>query len=137
MNTSKTIPEIKERQRIMVMNNDQDMLRLLNRTLETEGFDTIVVADDEEASNLLDTIKPDMVIMDTIEPDSGSLHAIDCLRRHSDVPIIVLTSDNEMETLREVFAHGADDFIRKPFNAKLFIARVKAKLRRYHQTVRQ
>ena len=78
---TETGSEINERQRILVMNNDQDMLRLLNRTLELEGFDTIVVADGESVVDLLEKLEPDMVIMDTITSDFDSLHTLDLWRR--------------------------------------------------------
>jgi DNA-binding response OmpR family regulator len=137
INTTGAKSGLKENQRILMVDSDRDMLKLLNRTLKLEGFDTVVVADGDEALSLLDKIRPDMVIMDTVETDSDNLDIIDRLRQHSNVPIIILTSDNEVETLRKVFAHGADDFVRKPFGAKLFIARIKAKLRRYKQKVHQ
>lgn len=127
--------DTKERQCILVMDNNQDMLMLLNRTLELEGFDTVVVADYDEAVILLEKLDPDMVIMDTYLPDINSLRTLDIMRELSDVPIVVITSDNEVETLRTVFAHGADDFIRKPFAIRPFIARIKAKLRRYRGEV--
>jgi DNA-binding response OmpR family regulator len=77
-----------------------------------------------------------MVIMDTVTPDGVDLLTLDSIRKHTNAPIIILTSDNEVETLRTVFAHGADDFIRKPFGVKSLIARVKAKLRRSRQEIR-
>jgi len=130
-----TLPGAKERQRILLMDTNQDMLMLLNRTLELEGFDTVIVVDYDEAVTMLDTINPDMVIMDTYLPDIDSLKILDIIRERSDIPIIVITADNEMETLKTVFAHGADDFIRKPFAMRPFIARIKAKLRRYRGEV--
>jgi len=130
-----TLPGVKERQCILVMDNNQDMLMLLNRTLELEGFDTVVVVDYDEALTALETINPDMVIMDTYLPDIDSLRILDIIRERSNVPIIVITADNEPETLKTVFAHGADDFIRKPFAVRPFIARIKAKLRRYRGEV--
>jgi len=123
---------IKERQRILVMDSNQDMLMLLNRTLELEGYDTVVVVDYDEAVDMMEKINPDMVIMDTYLPDIDCLKILDIIRQRSDIPIIVITADNELETLRTVFAHGADDFIRKPFGIKPLIARIKAKLRRYN-----
>ena len=127
--------DVKERQRILVMYNNQDMLMLLNRTLELEGFDPIVVADCDEAVTMLGTLNPDLIIMDTYLPDTSSLKTLDVLRGLSDVPIVVITADNEVETLKTVFAHGADDFIRKPFGVRPFIARIRAKLRRYRGEV--
>jgi two-component system response regulator ChvI len=119
-----------ERQRIMVVDDDKDMLRLLNRTLESEGFDTVIVDDGDSALNLLDKIEPDLVILDETMPEKDSLEILDRMREHSDVPIIMLTSEYEVELLRTALAHGADDFVRKPFGTRSFIARIRAKLRR-------
>jgi DNA-binding response OmpR family regulator len=126
-----------ERQRILVMDNNRDMLKLLNRTLELEGFDTIIVADYDEAEGMIEKLQPDMVIIDTFLPDTESIRALDIMRRSSDVPIVVISSDNEIDALKTVLEHGADDYIRKPFGIRPFIARIKAKLRRYEHTVLQ
>jgi DNA-binding response OmpR family regulator len=136
MNTSSTISRTKQRRRILIVDRDLDMRRFLNRTLDIEGFDTVIVADSDTALDVLGRLDPDMVIMDTDEPDENALRAIDNIRQHSNVPIVVLTSDNEVTTLKEAFDHGADEFIRKPFGTRLFIARIKAKLRRYFQEIR-
>ncbi len=136
MTTENTVlPNTKERQRILVMDSNRDMLMLLHRTLELEGYDTVIVVDYDEAVEMLDKIHPDMVIMDTYIPDTDCFKILDVIRERSDIPIIVITADSELETLKTVFAHGADDFIRKPFGIKPLIARIKAKLRRYHGEV--
>ena len=119
-----------ERQRIMLVDNDHDMLSFLNLTLEQEGFDTIVVADVGSATNLLDSVKPDLVILDTVSPEQDSLEMLDEMRKHSRVPIIILSADCEAQKMREALSHGADDYIRMPFSVKPFVARVRAKLRR-------
>lgn len=126
---------INERQRILVMDDNQDMLMLLNRTLELEGFDTVIFVDYDEALTMLDTTNPDLVIIDTSLPEIHCIKVLDIIREHSNVPIIVITADNELDTLKTVLAHGADDFIRKPFGVRPFIARIKAKLRRYRGEV--
>jgi len=118
------------RQRIMVVDDDQDMLRLLNYTLHKEGFDTIVVADSDSALSLMDKVAPDLIILDTTTPDDESFQALDHMREHSNVPIIVLTSEYELESLQKAISLGADDFVRKPFSMRSFIARIRAKLRR-------
>src|SRR4030043_2430745 len=135
MTINEALSDAKERECLLVRDNNQDMLIVLNRTLELEGFDTVVVADYDEAVSLLEKLDPDLVIMDTYLPDVISLRTLDIMRERSDVPIVVITSDNEVETLRTVFAHGADDYIRKPFAIRPFIARIKAKLRRYQGKV--
>jgi DNA-binding response OmpR family regulator len=137
MEASKTSPTRKKHQRILVMDNNQDMLMLLNRTLELEGYEAIVVGDYDEALSLFDTLHPDMVIMDTFTLDNASLRTLDMMRERSDIPIVVIAANTEIETLKTMFAHGADDFVRKPFGIRPFIARVKAKLRRYNHEVLQ
>ena len=132
---STALSNTKERQRILVMDSNRDMLMLLHRTLELEGYDTVIVVDYDEAVEMLEKINPDMVIMDTYIPDTDCFKILDVIRERSDIPIIVITADSELETLKTVFAHGADDFIRKPFGIKPLIARIKAKLRRYHGEV--
>jgi CheY-like chemotaxis protein len=123
-------PDILARQRIMLVDNDQDMLSFLNNTLENEGFDTIVVADIDSAINLLESVKPDLVVLDTMSPEQDNLEILDRMRKHSKVPIIMLSTEYKAEKMREALSHGADDYIRIPFGVKPFIARVHAKLRR-------
>jgi DNA-binding response OmpR family regulator len=106
------------------------MLRLLNRTLELEGFDTIIVADEDSALNQFNEVEPDLVILDENLSGNDSIKVIDQLREHSSVPIIILSNGYKIESLRQALSHGADDFIRKPFGMRSFIARIRAKLRR-------
>lgn len=122
--------EDKERQRILVVDDDQDLLRLLNRTLELEGFDTIVVADGDVAARVIDSISPDLVILDTETPGAENMDVLDHMRECSDAPIIVLSTEYEAEMLRNAISHGADDFVRKPFVTGLLVARIRAKIRR-------
>jgi DNA-binding response OmpR family regulator len=123
-----------ERQRILLVDNDQDMVSFLNLTLEQEGFDTVVVADTDSATNLLDNLKPDLVILDTVSPEEDSLELLDKMRRHSRVPIIILSAEYEAEKMRTALSHGADDYIRMPFGVRPFVARIRAKLRRHNNT---
>jgi two-component system response regulator VicR len=119
-----------DRQRILVVDDDRDMQRLLNRTLELEGFDTIIADDGESALNLLGEMQPDLVILETVRPEHDSFQILDHMRKHSNVPIIILTTDYEVESLRKALYHGADDYIRKPFGTRSLVARIRAKLRR-------
>jgi DNA-binding response OmpR family regulator len=119
-----------ERQRIMLVDTDHDMLNFLNVTLEQEGFDTIVVADTDAATGLLETVNPDLVILDSVSPERDNMEILNEMRKRSRVPIIMLSADSGAEKMREALAHGADDYIRMPFSVKPFLARVRAKLRR-------
>lgn len=137
LETMPTATSQKERQRILVMDYDHDMLTLLIRTLELEGYDAMVVGCFDEAMNHFTEMNPDMVIMDVFESNNDCLHILDTIREQTDVPIVVIAADGQIDTLKTVFAHGADDFIRKPFGVRPFVARIRAKLRRYYGEVLQ
>jgi DNA-binding response OmpR family regulator len=121
------------RQRIMVVDDNQEMLKLLNRTLEPEGFDTVVVADGNSALTLLDEIEPDLVILGTMKQGPDNFQALDQIREHSNVPIVMITGKYDTESLQRALSLGADDYIRKPFSTRAFVARIRAKLRRAYQ----
>ena len=114
----------------MVIDDDHDTQELLDNTLEAEGFDTVVVTDSEATLTLLNQIDPDMVILDLIAPGAENFHELARIRQNTDVPIIVLASDYDVESLRKALSLGADDYIRKPFERRAFLARIHAKLRR-------
>ncbi len=122
-----------EQQRILVVDNDRDMSKFLDYMLEQEGYDTIVMTDADSAPITLDNIAPDLVILEL--PDEDNFKILDLLREQSDVPIIVLSTDIKVESLRQTLSHGADDFVRMPFGVKSFMARVQAKLRRSRNSI--
>jgi DNA-binding response OmpR family regulator len=128
------IAESIKQNRAMIVRNDPGMLEMLSGSLESGGYNIIIAADEDEAMDLLDKVTPDIVILDTVTSDAHSLHILDSLKNKSDVPVIILTGDNEIETLQMMFAHGADDLIRKPFTTLTFLARLRAKLRRCRKT---
>ena len=118
------------RQRIMVVDHDRDTRQLLNDTLEMEGFDTIVVTDSDTTLTLLNQAEPDLVILDSMTGEDGNFQELRRIRQKSDVPIIILTPIYEPEDLQRALSLGADDYVRKPFGTRSFVARVRAKLRR-------
>ncbi len=122
-----------DRQRIMVVDDDQEMLRLINHILELEGFDTIVVADGNSALTLIEEIDPDLVILDIMMPGLDGFQTLDLIREHSDVPVIILTARHEVESLKRALFLGADDYVSKPFSTRALIAHIRAKLRRTRQ----
>lgn len=119
-----------EQQRILLVDEDEDTLNVLNRTLKPEGFDTVIVTNGDSALYLMEKIKPDIVILDELKPGYDDIEAIDHIREHSNVPIIMLNREYGLEALSQALSHGADDYIRKPFGPKSFVARIRAKLRR-------
>ncbi len=119
-----------DRKRIMVVDDDENMLNLLNHTLELEGFDAIVVTDGDSALTLLDKVNPDLVILDEMMSGLDGLQTLDLIREHSNVPVIILSAKYELESLQRALFLGADDYISKPFSIRSLTARIRAKLRR-------
>jgi len=110
--------------------SEVEMIKLLTDILEFEGFEVIGESSVEQALVQLEEQEPDMVILDIIKPESKSFQVLDLIRGYSDVPVIVLAANNGADSTSKVLLEGADDYIKKPFRTRVFLARVRAKLRR-------
>ena len=121
---------MKKRLYIMVVDDEQAILSLLKRTLEPEGYGVVAADNGRSALALLEEHKPDLVILDIKMPGLDGFQVLDRIRQRSNVPVIMLTGMCEVETLRDALALGADDYVRKPFHTREFLARIRAKLRR-------
>ena len=126
-----------DRQCIMVVDDDQNMLKLLDRALELEGFDAIVVTDGNSALTTLEKIHPDLVILDIMMPVLDGFQTLNLIREQSNVPVIMLTARREITALQKSLSLGADDYVSKPFSTRALIARIRAKLRRVRKEVLQ
>ncbi len=115
---------------IMVVDDDQDMLKIINRTLEMEGYTVITASDGRAALALLEEHSPDLIILDVIMPELGGFQVLKLLRERSNVPIIMLTARREPLLVQKALVLGADDYVTKPFRPLVLMARVRAKLRR-------
>ncbi len=117
-------------QTILVIEDDQDMLQLLKRILEPEGYHVILANDGIYGMSLLSKIKPDLVLLDIIMPGPDGIMTLNSIRQHSNVPVIMVTAKRETETFQRAMDLGADDYVKKPFRPGELLARIKAKLRR-------
>ena len=115
---------------IMVVDDEQTMLRLLKRTLEPEGYRVIVADNGRSALALLEEHGPDLVILDIMMPGLDGFQVLDLIRQCSSVPVIMLTARCEVTTLCNALGLGADNYVRKPFRTQELLARIRAKLRR-------
>lgn len=121
---------MKKRPFIVVADDDQQMLRLLSRILELEGFDVAVVTDGRSALQLLEERRPDLLILDIIMPGLSGFEVLDLVRQRWNIPVIMLTVITDVDSLRQALAAGADDYVTKPFSPRELVARIRAKLRR-------
>ncbi len=124
--------------RIMVVDDDRNILELVAIYLRKEGYEVIMELDGSQALKDFESLVPDLVILDLMLPGLDGMSFCKEARRISDVPIIMLTAKGETKDKVEGLETGADDYIVKPFEPKELIARVKAVLRRYeHNGVKE
>jgi two-component system, OmpR family, KDP operon response regulator KdpE len=119
-----------ESSRILVVDDEPQIARVLRRSLSARGYEVQVASDGEEALAAFDSWKPDMVITDLSMPNMGGLELCRRLRAVTSVPIIVLSVKGEERAKVEALDLGADDYVTKPFGIDELLARVRATLRR-------
>jgi len=121
-------------QTIALVDDDRNILTSVTMALEAEGYDVRAFADGEVALRGLSSRPVDLAILDIKMPRMDGMELLARLRRHSDVPVIFLTSkDEEVDEILGL-RMGADDYIKKPFSQRLLLERIRVLLRR-HQVV--
>jgi DNA-binding response OmpR family regulator len=118
--------------RILVVEDDSTLSKLLASDLELEGYSVITAKDGLEGLEQAKTLNPDLILLDIRLPKMNGYDVCRALRKDgSDVPIIMLTAKGQ-ETEKVVgLDHGADDYMTKPYGSMELIARVRALLRRH------
>jgi phosphate regulon transcriptional regulator PhoB len=119
--------------KILVVDDEKDIVELIAYNLEKEGFAVIKAYDGNEALEIVRTKKPDLIILDLMLPGIQGLDVCRMVRIQSGrevIPIIMLTAKNDDLDKILGLEMGADDYITKPFNIRELIARVRAVMRR-------
>lgn len=119
--------------KILVVDDDPDILTLLQYNLEKEGFRPSVCDDGDEVPERVKEEKPDLVILDLMLPGMDGREICRILRSHPEtrkIPVLMLTAKSEETDIVVGLELGADDYLTKPFSPKVLVARVKALLRR-------
>jgi two-component system KDP operon response regulator KdpE len=119
-----------DRARILVVDDEPQLIRVLRTGLKSCGYDVRGAADAESGLETFSEWHPDLVITDLAMPNVDGLEFCRRLRAISQVPIIVLSAKGEEKTKVEALDIGADDFVTKPFGIDELLARVRASLRR-------
>lgn len=117
-------------QKILIVDDDTNICELLRLYLEKDGFETVVANDGEQAIQIAERAKPDLILLDIMLPKLDGWQVCREIRKTSDTPIIMLTAKGETFDKILGLELGADDYVSKPFDAKEVIARIKAVLRR-------
>ena len=118
------------RQRILVCDDEPQILRALRITLRNEGFEVQAAAGAVEALDAAALQPPDAAILDLLLPDGDGIEMTRRLREWSGLPIIVLSAIGEEEQKVRALEAGADDYVTKPFSPRELVARLRAALRR-------
>lgn len=119
-----------EKQRILIVDDDENIAELISLYLLKECFDTEIAADGEEALELFESYKPHLVLLDIMLPGIDGYDVCREIRKGSNVPIIMLSAKGEVFDKVLGLKIGADDYIVKPFDSNELVARVQAILRR-------
>jgi two-component system, OmpR family, KDP operon response regulator KdpE len=118
------------KRRILIVDDEPQITRVLRTGLGTRGYDVRVAADGETALDTFNDWHPDLVITDLAMPNMDGLELCRRLRLISQVPIIVLSVRGEEKIKVEALDAGADDYVTKPFGIEELLARLRASLRR-------
>ncbi len=121
------------KERILVVDDEEDILELVRYNLLREGYQVTCVATGEEALRAARTEVPDLIVLDLMLPGVDGLDVTKLLKndpKTENVPIVMLTAKGEEPDIVTGLELGADDYITKPFSPRVLIARVKTVLRR-------
>ena len=116
--------------RVLVVEDDDAIAQVLQRSLRMEGYDVKIAGDGISALDLSHAFLPDLVILDLGLPGLDGIEVAKTLRENDDVPILVLTARDAVESRVEGLDSGADDYLVKPFERQELLARLRALLRR-------
>ncbi len=120
--------------RILVVDDDQQIIRVLSTALRSGGYQVESASNGLEAYALVEKSVPDMVITDLAMPEMNGLELTEAVRRIAKTPILVLSVRSTEQMKVKALDAGADDFLTKPFGMAELLARVRAHLRRNEDT---
>ena len=116
--------------RVLVVDDDIALAEMLGIVLRGEGFEPSFVYDGDKAMEVFRDFRPDLVLLDLMLPGMDGIDVCRQIRAESGVPIVMLTAKSDTVDVVLGLESGADDYIVKPFQSKVLIARVRARLRR-------
>ncbi|WP_055108621.1 response regulator transcription factor [Paenibacillus ihumii] len=119
--------------KILIVEDEEEIAELLKDYLEEERFEVIVASDGQEAIQLFSEFRPQLMILDIMLPKLDGIEVCRIIRSQSAIPIIMLSAKKSDVDKIVGLGIGADDYVVKPFSPGEMIARVKAQLRRANQ----
>jgi DNA-binding response OmpR family regulator len=124
------MPDDFERRRILVVDDEERMVRFIRMNLEHDGFQVSEAFNGKQAIQKIRDVTPDLILLDVMMPDLDGFEVLETVREVSKVPVIMLTAKGEEDDRVRGLELGADDYVTKPFSPRELVSRVKAVLRR-------
>jgi DNA-binding response OmpR family regulator len=124
-------------QKILVVDDDRDLVEMVNFALRRAGYDVLRAGDGPTALRMVEEQEPDLAVLDV---NIGAWNGFDILReirKRSQIPVIMLTGRDAEEDKVRGLQLGADDYVVKPFSYRELVARIEAHIRRHRQTAPQ
>ena len=121
-------------QTVLIIDDDADLLQLAGLIFKKEGARVITANDGIDGISKFFTHHPDLVILDVMMPGGSGFDICQRIRQVSDAPLIMLTALNKEQEMLQGLAAGADDFLSKPFNPEILLARARTVLRRMQRS---
>ncbi|MEZ0316614.1 MAG: GGDEF domain-containing protein [Methylophilaceae bacterium] len=128
-----------EKSRVLIVEDSRVATTVIQRTLTEHGIDTHAISDPGELLNVLESYRPDLILMDMYMPRFNGVEATRVLRQmeaYSSLPIVYVSGESEVGMQVEALRLGGDQFLIKPFNPVLLAAVVKTKIERYREAQR-
>ena len=124
------MPDSSERRRILVVDDEERMVRFIRMNLEHDGFQVNEAFNGKQAIQKLRDVTPDLILLDIMMPDLDGFEVLETVREISNVPVIMLTAKGEEDDRVRGLERGADDYVTKPFSTRELVSRIRAVLRR-------
>lgn len=132
------VEEAMSKEKILVVDDEEDILELIRHNLAREGYLVVCAADGASAVHKAKSEKPDLIVLDLMLPGIDGLEVARNLKYNaqtSNIPIVMLTAKGDESDIVTGLEIGADDYITKPFSPKVLIARIRAVIRRRSQKI--
>ncbi|WP_431028835.1 response regulator transcription factor [Lysinibacillus sp. LZ02] len=121
--------------RILVVDDDVDILQLVSIHLTREGYQVERASDAQQALKLLEEIEVDLAIVDVMMPGMNGFELTKILTKELEIPVILLTAKGQLEDKEQGFIAGSEDYIVKPFEPKELLFRVAVVMRRFERSL--
>ena len=123
------------KQKILIVDDDNNIAELISLYLTKECFDTMIVNDGESVMNTIQSFTPNLILLDLMLPGTDGFGVCRQIREKKDIPIIMVSAKKDDIDKIHGLGLGADDYMTKPFSPSELVARVKAHLARYNRLV--